>query len=100
MNASRKSDGSIIPAKSANKGASEAPAEWMEERNPVERNAAQPAPPRTQSRNEAGIVGLDRVRDAARKDGDLKFTALLHHADVDALRRSFFKLKRTAAVGI
>jgi hypothetical protein len=45
-------------------------------------------------------VGLDRVRDAARKNGDLKFTALLHHADVDALRRSFFKLKRTAAVGI
>jgi len=44
-------------------------------------------------------VGLDRVRDAARKDGDLKFTALLHHADVDALRRSFFRLKKTAAVG-
>jgi group II intron reverse transcriptase/maturase len=44
--------------------------------------------------------GLDRVRGAARKDGDLKFTALLHHADVDALRRSFFKLKKTAAVGI
>jgi hypothetical protein len=29
------------------------------------------------------------VREAARKDGDLKFTALLHHADVDALRSSF-----------
>jgi len=43
---------------------------------------------------------MDRVRDAARKDGDLKFSALLHHADVDALRRSFFKLKKTAAVGI
>jgi len=97
---SRKSDGSVVPAKSANKGAPEAPAERMEERDPVERNAAQPAPPRTQSRNQAGIVGLDRVREAARKDGDLKFTALLHHADVDALRRSFFRLKRTAAVGI
>jgi group II intron reverse transcriptase/maturase len=43
---------------------------------------------------------LDRVRGAARKDGDLKFTALLHHADVDALRQSFFKLKKKAAVGI
>jgi group II intron reverse transcriptase/maturase len=40
------------------------------------------------------------VREAAHKDGKLKFTALLHHADVDALRRSFFKLKKTAAVGI
>ena len=39
------------------------------------------------------------MREAARKDGDLKFTALLHHADVDALRRSFFRLKKTAAVG-
>lgn len=96
----RKSDGFVSPAKSANKGATEAPAEWMEERNPAERNAAQPAPPRTQSRNEAGTGGLDRVRDAARKDGDLKFTTLLHHADVDTLRRSFHKLKRKAAVGI
>jgi len=57
----------------------------MEERDPVERIAAQPAPPRTQGRNQAGIVGQDRVRDAARKDGGLKFTALLRHADVDAL---------------
>jgi RNA-directed DNA polymerase len=72
----------------------------MEERDPAERNAAQPASPRTQSRNQVEISGLDRVRGAARKDGDLKFTALLHHADVEALRRSFFKLKKTAAVGI
>jgi RNA-directed DNA polymerase len=100
MNASRKSDGSVAPAKSANKNASEAFAERMEERDPAKTNAVKPAPPRTQSRNEAGFGGLDRVRDAARKDGDLKFTALLHHADVDALRRSFFMLKRTAAVGI
>jgi group II intron reverse transcriptase/maturase len=60
----------------------------------------QPAPPRIQSRDKAEASGLDRVRGAARKDGDLRFTALLHHADVDALRRSFFKLKKTAAVGI
>ncbi|MGB6221394.1 MAG: group II intron reverse transcriptase/maturase [Haloferula sp.] len=40
------------------------------------------------------------MREAARKDGKLKFTALLHHADADALRRSFFKLKQTAAVGV
>jgi len=54
MHASWESDGSIIPAKSANKGAPEESVEWMEERNPADRNVAQPAPPRTQSRNEAG----------------------------------------------
>jgi len=100
MQANRKSDGAIKPAKSANKGTSKVPAEWMEEGYPAERNAAQPASPRTQSRNQVGTSGLDRVRGAARKDGDLKFTALLHHVDVDALRRSFLKLKKTAAVGI
>jgi RNA-directed DNA polymerase len=53
-----------------------------------------------QSRDKAESSGLDRVRGAARKDGDLRFTALPHHADVDALRRSFLKLRKTAAVGI
>ncbi len=95
-----KSDGSVLPAKSANKGVSETPAELMEERDPVERNVEQSHPPRTPSRKFGGTNGLDRVRGAARKDGKMKFTALLHHADVEALRRSFFKLKRTAAVGI
>lgn len=60
----------------------------------------QPAPPRIQSRDKAESSGLDRVREAARKDGDLRFTALLHHADVDGGRRSFLKLRKTAAVGI
>ena len=95
-----KSDGSVVPAKSANKGVSETPAELMEERDPVERNVEQSHPSRTPSRKFDGTNGLDRVRGAARKDGKMKFTALLHHADVEALRRSFFKLKRTAAVGI
>jgi RNA-directed DNA polymerase len=40
------------------------------------------------------------VRGAARKDGASEFPALLHHADVDALRRSYLQLKKTAAVGI
>jgi hypothetical protein len=41
MNASRKSDGSVVPAKSANKNASEAFAERMEERDPAK---SEPAP--------------------------------------------------------
>ena len=40
------------------------------------------------------------MREAVRKDGQLKFTALLHHVDEDCLTESFYQLKRTAAVGI
>ena len=32
---------------------------------------------------------LDRVRRAARKDKDARFTALLHHVDVDRLRAAY-----------
>ncbi len=52
------------------------------------------------NRDKVGKSGLERVREAARKDGKLKFVSLLHHADVDALRRLFYQLKKTAAVGI
>ena len=100
MHVVRKSDGLISPAKSANKGAPEASAEWMEERHLAERNTAQANPPQAQNRDKVGKSGLERVREAARKDGKLKFVSLLHHADVDALRRSFYQLKKTAAVGI
>jgi hypothetical protein len=34
------------------------------------------------------------------KDSKHKFTALLHHINEDSLNRSFFKLKKTAAVGV
>ncbi len=60
-----KSDGSVVPAKSANKGVSETPAELMEERDPVERNVEQSHPSRTLSRKIDGTNGLDRVRGAA-----------------------------------
>ncbi len=44
--------------------------------------------------------GLPGVREAARKDRTLKFTALLHHASEECLREAFFDLKKTAAVGV
>jgi group II intron reverse transcriptase/maturase len=40
------------------------------------------------------------VREAARKDSTLKFTALLHHVNEDCLTEAFFNLKKTAAVGV
>lgn len=99
-NADWKSDGSIVPATPTNKGAVEASAESVEESDPAKRNAEQNALHRTRSRNKAKSRGLLGVREAARKDSRLKFTALLHHIDVSTLRLAFFGLKKTAAVGI
>jgi hypothetical protein len=44
--------------------------------------------------------GLDRVRERARQEKKERFTALLHHVDVDLLRAAFFWLKRDAAPGV
>jgi RNA-directed DNA polymerase len=62
-------------------------------------NADQLNPCRTQSR-ESGPNGLGRVREAARKDGKLQFTALLHHVNIDLLRDSYHSLKKMAAPGV
>jgi group II intron reverse transcriptase/maturase len=40
------------------------------------------------------------VRETARKNGKLKFTALLHHVTVELLRASYYRLKRQAAPGV
>jgi len=40
------------------------------------------------------------VRQAAKKDKDLQFTALLHHVTVGLLRSSYASLKRQAAAGV
>jgi group II intron reverse transcriptase/maturase len=44
--------------------------------------------------------GLDRVRQAAKKDKNVRFTALLHHVSLEQLRLSYFRLKRRAAAGV
>ena len=48
---------------------------------------------------ESGPSGLDRVRQAAKGDPEMRFTALLHHVNVDLLRSSYYNLKRGAAAG-
>jgi hypothetical protein len=58
MHVDRKSDGSVLPAKSAKKGGPETPAECMEERAPVERNTEQAGISRTQSRINGMRKGL------------------------------------------
>ena len=43
---------------------------------------------------------LDRVRRVARQDKDVRFTALLHHVDVDRLRAAYWAIKPKAAPGV
>jgi group II intron reverse transcriptase/maturase len=100
MNANGKSDESIVPAKRANKDATEASAESVEESDSTKRNANQTALPRTLGRTNRKSSGLHGVREAAQKDSTLKFTALLHHINKDCLLEAFFNLKKSAAVGV
>lgn len=99
MHADGTSDESIVPTTTANNGAAEAPAEPDEGRDSAKRNVEQTALRRTPSRTKRGSRGLPGVREAARKDSTLKFTALLHHINQDLLTKAFFSLKKDAAVG-
>jgi group II intron reverse transcriptase/maturase len=55
---------------------------------------------RTPSRNDAPSA-LERVRQAAKMDKQLKFTALLHHIyNQEMLRVAYFSLKKEAAPGV
>ena len=43
---------------------------------------------------------LDRIREAAAKDGNLRFTSLMHHITEELLRDAYNALKHDAASGI
>ncbi|MCA1681070.1 MAG: group II intron reverse transcriptase/maturase, partial [Actinobacteria bacterium] len=43
---------------------------------------------------------LDRVRQVARRDKDVRFTALLHHVTVDRLREAYRAIRPGAAPGV
>jgi len=93
-----KSDPAVVAVKPANKAASAA-AERVEPRAGTEGNAAQDHTPRTQCRTSVS-QGLDRVRQVARLRKKEKFTALMHHVSVEALREAYMALKRRAAPGV
>jgi hypothetical protein len=98
MNESGESNSGIVPTKQPNRGGPP-PAEVVEGRPLTKENARQSNPCRTPSR-ESGSSGLERVREAARKDGKLRFTALLHHVSLDLLRQSYYRLQKQAAPGV
>jgi hypothetical protein len=98
MHDSGESYSGVVPAKQPNKS-EPSPAEAVEGRPLTKENTQQPNPRRTPSR-ENGPSGLERVREAAKQDGKLKFTALLHHVSIDLLRASYYSLKKRAAPGV
>ena len=93
-----KSDGPVVPAKLPN-NAGVPVAEAVEERGPAEGNAAS----KTRAGHRAGPdapSALDRVRRHAQQDKEARFTALLHHVDVDRLRAAYRAINPRAASGI
>jgi RNA-directed DNA polymerase len=99
MNGHGKSDRPTVPMKFPNKAGQPA-AEGMEGKGLAEGNLRRQNAPRTPSR-EGAHSALERVRQAARRDRKMRFTALLHHVyNVEMLRVAFFSLKREAAPGV
>lgn len=97
MNASGKSDSAIVPMKgrTEREAAEEVPeGRAGTEGNPCERQAS-----RTQSRDQTS-ASLARIREAVKRDKNLRFTALMHHMTPGLLRQSYLSLKREAATGV
>ncbi len=95
----RKSDRLVVPQKPLN-NAGQPAAEAGEGSERAKGNSPDSHDGRTQRRMQPSD-GIERVRQAARKDRKQRFTALLHHVyDVDRLRAAYLALKRDAAAGI
>src|SRR5215216_6923386 len=98
MHDREKSDGPEVPAKLPNKAQGGA-AEAAEGRGPAKGNAA--GETRSGRRAGQGVPSeLGRVRRIARTDRNARFTALLHHVDLDRLRAAYWALEPKAAPGV
>jgi RNA-directed DNA polymerase len=98
MNERGKSDRPVVPEKLPNNAALAA-AEAVEERGLPEGNTARETRPGRRA-GQGVSSDLDRVRQLARRDRDVRFTALLHHVTVDRLRESYRALRPDAAPGV
>ena len=96
-----KSDSPIVPEKPPNKGrGAPRPAEAVEERGLAKGNPVRHDRDRAQDRV-ALQSALDRVRQAASNDRELRFTTLWHHVyDIRRLREAYFSMKRDASAGV
>ena len=95
MNVSGKSDEGVVPSnrrRPAGRGVREG-------RPETEVNPNWPTIAETQ---DSGLMmsGLERVRQAARRDKKVRFTSLLHHLTVGMLEDAYRSMKRTASPGM
>src|SRR6516225_5488846 len=98
MHDREKSDGRVLPVKLSNNAQGGA-AEAVEGRRPAKGNTAGETRPGL-SAGQGAPSDLGRVRRVAATDKEARFTALLHHVDVDRLREAYFALRPKAAPGV
>jgi RNA-directed DNA polymerase len=98
MNGREKSHPAVVAMNPANK-AEKSAAEPAEPRAGTKGNVDQQSTLRTQGRVRV-TQALDRIRQVAKQRKKEKFTALLHHINVDTLRVAFYALRRKAASGV
>ena len=106
MNGRRKSDRPVVATKPANKAGVTATAANAPVTEQVERRGLAKGKPPRQNTNRAldRVVvqsALGRIRQAALKDKQAKFTSLMHHIyNLSQLREAYYGLKRDAAPGV
>jgi len=93
-----KSDNLVVPAKPPNKAGGPV-AEVVEGRGLAEGNTDSTTRP-GHSAGPDVQNGLDRVREAARRDKEARFTALLHHVDLNRLWAAYTGINPKAAPGV
>jgi RNA-directed DNA polymerase len=96
MNERGKSDGPVVPANPPNKAVA---AEVGEERGSAKGNTDGETRPGRRAGN--GVSrDLDRVREVAVRDKQVRFTALMHHITLDRLRQAYWAISPKAAPGM
>ena len=100
MNRCGQSDGPVVPANPPNKAGAAVPgAEVGEERGPAKGNTAGETRP-GRSAGSGVSSELGRVREAAVRDKEARFTALLHHVTLSRLRWAYWAISPRAAPGV
>jgi group II intron reverse transcriptase/maturase len=98
MHDREKSDGRVLPVKLPNNAQGGA-AEAVEGSGPAKGNTTGETRP-GHGAGHGAPSELGRVRRVAQTDKEARFTALLHHVDVDRLRAAYFALRPKAAPGV
>ena len=98
MNGRGKSDRFVVPTNLPN-NAAQAAAEVGEERERAKGNTDGETRPGHSAGTDVSSA-LGRVREVARRDKDVRFTALLHHVSPARLRAAFWAIRPQAAPGV